>query len=67
VCAFTRGDEGEVLVIVVLRDAGRDAVIDVPAGRYADVLSGREVAPEGATTAGSLVGPEGLALLSRTS
>jgi (1->4)-alpha-D-glucan 1-alpha-D-glucosylmutase len=67
VCAFTRGAAGEVLVIVVLRDAGRDAVIDVPAGRYADVLSGRELAPDGATTAGSLVGPDGLALLEHAS
>ena len=67
VCAFTRGEGGEVLVIVVLREAGRDAVVDVPAGRYTDALSGREVAPDGATTAGSLVGPDGLALLRRGS
>jgi (1->4)-alpha-D-glucan 1-alpha-D-glucosylmutase len=67
VCAFTRGGGGEVLVVVILRESGRDAVIDVPAGGYVDALSGREVSPDGATTAGSLVGPDGLGLLERAS
>ncbi|MDX6721098.1 MAG: (1-_4)-alpha-D-glucan 1-alpha-D-glucosylmutase, partial [Solirubrobacteraceae bacterium] len=44
VCAFTRGEAGEVVVVVVaLRDAGLSVVLDVAPGRYRDVLSGSEV------------------------
>ncbi len=62
VLAFTRGESAELLVVVVLREAGRDAVIDVPTGRYRDVLSGLEIAPDGATTVGALLDESGIAL-----
>jgi maltooligosyltrehalose synthase len=66
VCAFTRGD-GEVLVVVVLRPAGEEAEIDVPAGRWRDVLGDDDGARElgGAAAVAQLVGPQRLALLER--
>jgi hypothetical protein len=39
--------------------------LDVPPGRYRDVLSGREHDLAGAVAVGRLVGPQGLALLER--
>jgi (1->4)-alpha-D-glucan 1-alpha-D-glucosylmutase len=65
VLAFTRGDDADVLVVVVLREPGLGAAIDVPAGRYRDVLSGAEHDLDGATTVERVVGPLGLALLER--
>jgi len=65
VMAFTRGAEREVLVVVVLREPGVAAAIDVPAGRYRDVLSGAEHDVDGATTVQTLVAENGLALLER--
>jgi (1->4)-alpha-D-glucan 1-alpha-D-glucosylmutase len=65
VCAFTRGDAGEVAVVVPLREAGLGAALDLPPGRYRDVLSGREQALAGVTPVGGLVEPYGLALLER--
>jgi (1->4)-alpha-D-glucan 1-alpha-D-glucosylmutase len=65
VCAFTRGD-GDVLVAVALRPAGEAASVDVPPGRYRDVLSGVEHDLGGPTPLGALVEPHGLALLERT-
>ncbi|HTN22926.1 MAG TPA: alpha-amylase family glycosyl hydrolase [Solirubrobacteraceae bacterium] len=68
VCAFTRGD-GEVLVVVVLRPAGEEAEIDVPEGRWRDVLGGDDVGSRelgGSAAVAQLVGPHGLALLERT-
>jgi (1->4)-alpha-D-glucan 1-alpha-D-glucosylmutase len=65
VLAFTRGEDAEVLVVVLLREPGLGAAIDVPVGRYRDVLSGDEHALDGATTVERVVGPTGLALLER--
>jgi (1->4)-alpha-D-glucan 1-alpha-D-glucosylmutase len=64
VCAFARADAA-VLAVVVLRGAGVGATIDVPEGRYRDVLSGREQALAGAVAVEQLVEPRGLALLER--
>jgi (1->4)-alpha-D-glucan 1-alpha-D-glucosylmutase len=65
-CAFTRGDD-EVLVAVALRPPrGETASVDVPPGRYRDVLSRAEHDLAGATPVGRLVESHGLALLERT-
>ena len=61
VVAFTRGD-GELLVVVELR-AAPGAAVDVPRGRWRDVLSGREHDLPGAAAVESLIGANGLALL----
>jgi (1->4)-alpha-D-glucan 1-alpha-D-glucosylmutase len=42
ICAFTRGEGAEILVVVVLREPGPGAIVDIPAGRWRDVLSGDE-------------------------
>jgi (1->4)-alpha-D-glucan 1-alpha-D-glucosylmutase len=65
VLAFTRGEAADLLVVVLLREPGLGAAIDVPAGRYRDALSGAEHELDGATTVERLVGPHGLALLER--
>jgi (1->4)-alpha-D-glucan 1-alpha-D-glucosylmutase len=64
VCAFARG-AAEVLVVVALRGSEPSATIDVPAGRYRDVLSGQEHEPAGPVAVGELVEPHGVALLER--
>jgi (1->4)-alpha-D-glucan 1-alpha-D-glucosylmutase len=64
VCAFARGD-GEVLVVVPLRGATDGVPLDVPPGRYRDVLSGREHDLAGPVPVGRLVEPHGVALLER--
>ncbi len=64
VVAFTRGD-GEVLVVVTVREAGEPATLDAPAGTYRDVLSGREHELSGPVQVGELVAEHGLALLER--
>jgi (1->4)-alpha-D-glucan 1-alpha-D-glucosylmutase len=63
VCAFTRGEQHEVLVAVVVRPAA--ASIDVAAGRYRDVLRGDEVQLDGPVAVESLTDHNGLALLER--
>jgi (1->4)-alpha-D-glucan 1-alpha-D-glucosylmutase len=63
--AFTRGDGADVLVVAVLREPGLGAAIDVPAGRWRDVVTGREHELDGPTTVERLVGPDGIALLER--
>jgi (1->4)-alpha-D-glucan 1-alpha-D-glucosylmutase len=65
VLAFTRGEDAAVLVVVLLREPGLGAAIDVPAGSWRDVLTGAEHELDGATTVERLVGPHGLALLER--
>ncbi len=63
VCAFTRGD-GEVLVVVVLRPAGAGTLIELPPGRWSDVLDGD--APElagGPVPVAEVVCVQGFALL----
>ena len=65
VLAFARGEDAEVLVVVLLREPGLGAAIDVPPGRYRDVLSGVAHELDGATTVERLVGAHGLALLER--
>jgi (1->4)-alpha-D-glucan 1-alpha-D-glucosylmutase len=66
VCAFARGDTA-VLVVVALRGtgSGAGATIDVPAGRYRDVVSGDEHELAGQVAVAELVPPHGLALLER--
>ena len=64
VCAFARGD-GDALVVVPLRRSTGAALLDVPPGRYRDVLSGREHELAGSVPVGPLVEPHGLALLER--
>ncbi len=64
--AFTRGEDGEVLVVVALREAARKASrIEVPPGRWRDVLDDRELELDGRTDVSELVGADGLALLER--
>jgi (1->4)-alpha-D-glucan 1-alpha-D-glucosylmutase len=66
ICAFTRGEHGEVLAVVALAPAAAAAVaIDIGAGRYRDVLSEGEVELDGAVAVESLVDHNGLALLER--
>ncbi len=63
--AFTRGDV-QLLVAVVLRPAGEGATVDVPAGRWRDVLGhGAEHGIDGPVAIAQLVDARGLALLER--
>ena len=65
VCAFTRGDD-DVLVVVPVRPSPGDAMVDVPTGRWRDVLHGsgdHDLA--GPVPAHDLVGPWGVALFER--
>ncbi|MBD0347780.1 MAG: malto-oligosyltrehalose synthase [Thermoleophilia bacterium] len=64
VCAFVRGDS-EVLVAVPLRPAGRDARLEAPAGRWRDVLSGRDVELYGGERLRDLPGDLSVTLLER--
>ncbi|MEA2131514.1 MAG: (1-_4)-alpha-D-glucan 1-alpha-D-glucosylmutase, partial [Solirubrobacteraceae bacterium] len=64
VCAFARGD-GEVVVVVPLRGATDGVPLDLPPGRYREVLSSREHDLAGAVAVGRLVEPDGVALLER--
>jgi (1->4)-alpha-D-glucan 1-alpha-D-glucosylmutase len=64
VCAFTRGD-GAVLVAVVVRGTGEETAIDVPAGRWRDVLGAAEHDLDDAVPVAGLVDEHGLALLER--
>ncbi|MEA2148647.1 MAG: (1-_4)-alpha-D-glucan 1-alpha-D-glucosylmutase, partial [Solirubrobacteraceae bacterium] len=64
VCAFTRGD-GELLVVVAVRGAGEGVAIDVPAGRWRDVLGDGEHDLEGPVAVAQLTGKQSLALLER--
>jgi hypothetical protein len=64
VCAFSRG-EGEVLVAVALRPGAETAPLEIPPGRYRDLLTGTEHDLAGATPVGRLVQQHGLALLER--
>ncbi len=65
VLAFTRGADAALLVVVVLREPGLGAAIDVPVGRFRDALTGAEHELDGATTVERVVGPLWLALLER--
>jgi (1->4)-alpha-D-glucan 1-alpha-D-glucosylmutase len=65
VCAFTRGDH-EVLVVVPVRPAPGDAMVDVPPGRWRDVLHGSgDHDLGGPVPATDLIGPRGVALFER--
>ncbi|MBW3654328.1 MAG: hypothetical protein KY433_12280, partial [Actinobacteria bacterium] len=64
VCAFVRGD-AEVIVVVALYGSTAAAALDAPAGRYRDVLSGREHELDRPVPVDALVEPHGLALLER--
>jgi (1->4)-alpha-D-glucan 1-alpha-D-glucosylmutase len=65
--AFTRGADGEVLVVVALRDPELGATVDVPPGRYRDVLTENEQDLAGPTPAATLAATHGCALLERLS
>ncbi len=65
VCAFTRGSDGEILVVVAMREPELGATIDIPPGSYRNVLSGEEHALAGPTPALSLAEPHGLGLFER--
>jgi (1->4)-alpha-D-glucan 1-alpha-D-glucosylmutase len=64
VCAFTRGD-GEVLVVVALREGEPGAALEVPEGSYRDALTGEQRRLARLTPALSLTEPHGFALLER--
>ncbi len=65
VCAFTRGED-EVLVVVVLRPAGADTTLSVPAGNWRDALGGGPQRHRGPrAVVAELVDEHGLALLER--
>ena len=67
VVAFSRGAAAEVVVVVALRGGGESVALnlDLPAGRYRDVLGGREAAISAVTSVRALVEPHRLALLER--
>ena len=65
VCAFTRGEDAEVLVVVALREPELGATVEIAPGRYRDVLGGDERDLAGPTPAPSLTEPHGVALLER--
>ncbi|MDQ3722851.1 MAG: malto-oligosyltrehalose synthase, partial [Actinomycetota bacterium] len=64
-CAFTRGAGGEVLVFVALRPGGQGTGVQMPAGRYRDVLGDGAQADGGPVQLGELVARHGFALLER--
>jgi maltooligosyltrehalose synthase len=63
--AFTRGDDGELLVVVTPRAPELGVTIDLPEARYRDVLTHNEQDLAGPTPAASLAAPHGLVLLER--
>ena len=63
VCAFLRG--GTVLAATAVRGDGGDGTVDVPAGRWRDVLAGAERELGGPVPAAELLGEHGIALLER--
>ena len=65
VCAFTRGADGEVLVVVALRAPELGATIDVPPGRWRDVLTDAERDLGGPAPVQTLAMAHGFALLER--
>jgi (1->4)-alpha-D-glucan 1-alpha-D-glucosylmutase len=65
VCAFSRGSEGEVLVVVALREPELGVLLDVSEGRYRNVLGGEEHDLAGPTPALSLAEPHGFGLYER--
>ncbi|MDP1850403.1 MAG: malto-oligosyltrehalose synthase [Solirubrobacteraceae bacterium] len=65
VVAFGRGDDAAVVVVVVLRGGAEGVTVDLPAGRYRDVLGGAEHALGPGTSVPGLAEPHGLALLER--
>ncbi|MEA2664316.1 MAG: (1-_4)-alpha-D-glucan 1-alpha-D-glucosylmutase, partial [Candidatus Eremiobacteraeota bacterium] len=65
VCAFTRGD-GDVLVVVALRPGADDVAIELPAGRWRDVLGDGGSELGGSLAVAQLAGSRGFALLERS-
>ncbi len=76
VVAFARGDtggegsdgegrDGELIVVVPLREAGLGAVFDLPAGDYRELFTGSEQTLGGATAVIGLVESYGVAVLER--
>ncbi len=64
ICGFTRA--GQVLVAVRVRDAPSGEPVEVPAGRWHDVLSGDERNFAGTIAAVELLDERGIAVLERT-
>ena len=62
-CAFVRG--GEVMVAVALRDTASGEPVEVPAGRWHDVLSGQERHLSDSVPLNELVDRRGIAVLER--
>ena len=65
VCAFTRGEDAEILVVVTPREPELGATVEIPAGRWRNVLSDEERELAGPTPALSLAEPHGFTLLER--
>jgi (1->4)-alpha-D-glucan 1-alpha-D-glucosylmutase len=63
VCAFTRA--GRVLVAVTVREAASGEPVQVPAGRWRDVLTGEERALSASVPAAELLDEHGIAVLER--
>jgi (1->4)-alpha-D-glucan 1-alpha-D-glucosylmutase len=61
VCAFTRA--GRVLVAVRVRDASAGEAVEVPTGRWRDVLTGEERTSSGSISAADLLDERGIAVL----
>jgi (1->4)-alpha-D-glucan 1-alpha-D-glucosylmutase len=64
VCAFLRG-RGQVLVAALIRGDGADVTLELPGGRWRDVLGGGERRLGGEVPLGELIDDHGLALLER--
>ena len=62
-CAFLRGED--ILVVVAIRPGASDGVVEVPAGRWRDVLAGdeRSLAPK--QPLAELLDDRGLAVFER--
>ena len=63
-CAFLRG-RGQVLVAAVIRGDGTGSTLDLPEGRWRDVLGGGERRLGGEAPLGELIDDHGLALFDR--
>src|SRR5262249_49387016 len=62
-CAYVRGDD--VLVVVAVRDGASEETLEVPRGRWRNVLSGEERSFGQRTRVGAVVGAHGLAVFER--
>ena len=63
--AFSRGASADVVVVVALRGGGEGVAVDLSAGGYRDVLSGRPHVHGARASVHDLADPHGFALLER--